>query len=65
MVSCGMETTLFPGMNVGGSFQGRPVTETIPAEPPRLRQPDRAQVLLEPVCLDERLPAEHPARLIW
>lgn len=41
------------------------MTETIPAEPPRLRQPDRAQVLLEPVCLDERLPAEHPARLIW
>ena len=37
----------------------------IPAEPPRLRQPDRAQVLLEPVCLDERLPTEHPARLIW
>jgi transposase len=65
MVTCGMETTLFPGMDAEGDFQGRPVTETIPAEPPRLRRPDRAQVLLEPVCLDQRLPAEHPARLIW
>lgn len=34
-------------------------------EPSRLRRPDRAQVLLEPVCLEERLPADHPARLIW
>jgi transposase len=30
-----------------------------------LRQPDRAQVVLEPVCLEEQLSAEHPARLIW
>jgi transposase len=52
-------------MDSDGDFQGRAVAEAIPAEPPRLRQPDRAQVLLEPVCLDKRLPAEHPARLIW
>ena len=52
-------------MDAERGFQGHPVTETLPAEAPRLRQPDRAQVLLEPVCLDERLPAEHPARLIW
>jgi len=65
MVNCGMESTLFPGMDADGDFQGNPVTEMIAAGPPRLRQPDRAQVLLEPVCLDERLPAEHPARLIW
>ena len=32
---------------------------------PRLRRPDRRQVLLEPVCLEERLPPEHPARAIW
>jgi transposase len=36
-----------------------------PTEPSRLRRPDRAQVLLEPVCLEERLPADHTARLIW
>lgn len=33
--------------------------------PPRLRRPDRAQVVLEPVCLEERLPADHRARLVW
>jgi len=32
---------------------------------PRLRRPDRAQVRLEPLCLDEQLPADHPARTIW
>ena len=36
-----------------------------PSGPPRLRRPDRRQVLLEPVCLEERLPADHPARTIW
>lgn len=35
------------------------------AEPPRLRRPDRAQVLLEPVCLEERLAADHAARSVW
>jgi transposase len=34
-------------------------------EPPRLRRPDRAQVLLEPVCLEERLAADHAARSVW
>jgi transposase len=34
-------------------------------EPARLRRPDRAQMLLEPVCLDERLPEDHMARTIW
>jgi transposase len=32
---------------------------------PRLRQPDRRQTLLEPICWEERLPADHPARTIW
>lgn len=35
------------------------------AAPPRLRRPDRAQVLLEPVCLDEQLAADHPVRGVW
>lgn len=35
------------------------------ADAPRLRRPDRAQVLLEPVCLEERLAADHPARSVW
>lgn len=32
---------------------------------PRLRRPDRAQVRLEAVCLDDRLPADHLARTVW
>lgn len=36
-----------------------------PLEPPRLRRPDRRQTFLEPVNLDERLPADHRARLVW
>jgi len=30
------------------------------SSPPRLRRPDRAQVLLEPVCLENRLPLALP-----
>lgn len=33
--------------------------------PPRLRRPDRRQVLLEPVCWEERLAADHPVRAVW
>lgn len=32
---------------------------------PRLRVPDRKQMSWEPWSLDERLPADHPARTIW
>lgn len=32
---------------------------------PRLRRPDRAQVLLRPCVLDELLPPDHDARMIW
>lgn len=37
----------------------------VATEPPRLRRPDRRQVLPEPVNLDERLPGEHRARIVW
>jgi transposase len=33
--------------------------------PPRLRRPDRRQVLLEPVCWEERLAADHAVRSVW
>jgi transposase len=57
------DASLFPGMEPGND----PQTPNTPGaeEPPRLRRPDRRQILLEPVCLDERLAAEHPARAIW
>jgi transposase len=31
----------------------------------RCRRPDREQALLQPVCLEELLPADHEARAIW
>lgn len=36
-----------------------------PLDPPRLRRPNRMQTFLEPVNLDERLPADHRARVVW
>jgi transposase len=35
------------------------------AMPPRLRRPDRSQVLLRPCALDDVIDAEHPARIVW
>ncbi len=43
----------------------RTETLTTQREAPRLRRPDRAQAVFEPVCLDEKLPVDHPARTIW
>jgi transposase len=51
-------------MEAAGIGEGLPVAVVV-AEPPRLRQPDRQQMRMEPVCLDERLPADHPARMVW
>jgi transposase len=35
------------------------------AKEPRLRRPDRAQVLLRPCSLEELLGEDHPARVVW
>lgn len=40
-------------------------TTAAPLEPPRLRRPNRHQSFFEPVILDERLPADHRARMVW
>lgn len=72
---------LFPGLGAnppGLAAGGVPDTPGVPntpgvadsaaagsGEPPRLRRPDRAQVILEPLCLDERLPDDHRARAVW
>jgi len=60
----------FSGMAEPAAVQGRTIATDGAAgggsaEPPRLRRPDRAQVLLEPVCLEERLAADHMARSVW
>jgi transposase len=33
--------------------------------PPRLRRPDRQQLLVQPRTLDQLVPADHPVRAIW
>jgi transposase len=59
-----MSTALLPGMEAAGIGEGPGMS--VPAtEPPRLRQPDRQQLRMEPVCVDENLPADHSARVIW
>jgi len=50
---------------LAASAAARTETQSSEREAPRLRRPERAQAVLEPVCLDERLPADHAARTIW
>lgn len=60
------EATPNPGTDASAaSAPARTEARSSQREAPRLRRPDRAQALLEPVCLDERLPADHAARTIW
>jgi len=61
-----MTTTMLPGMD-GLALAGGTTTQAVKdaTEPARLRRPDRDQLVLETVNLQERLPAGHAARLIW
>lgn len=56
------DASLFPGVDMA-------VTEARPRcggmEPPRLRKPDRTQVLLRPCSLEELLAPEHEFRTLW
>ncbi len=45
--------------------QAASVASDGPAAAPRLRRPDRRQVLMQPCCLEDLLPEDHPARAIW
>jgi transposase len=57
-------TTLFPEVT-------NQVNSTAADDPndmeatPRLRQPERDQMVLEPCCLEQLVPADHPVRAIW
>src|SRR5207237_1363532 len=54
------------GAGVAGSACGAVPSATGEALPdPRLRRPDRAQLVLEPVCLDDRIEPDHPVRIVW
>jgi len=35
------------------------------SQPARLRVPDRMQAILDPACIDERLPGDHEVRTVW
>lgn len=60
------DANLIPGTEaLAASAAARTETLSAEREAPRLRRPERAQAVLEPVCLDERLPADHAARTIW
>lgn len=63
----GMDThALLPGMEwatEGGMDSGR--CDEAVTEPPRLRRPDRRQVLMQPACLEELVPPDHPVRVVW
>lgn len=58
-----MDTNLFPGMDDGAvSVEGSSDNQFAS---PRLRRPDRAQVVMEPCCLEERVAADHAVRTVW
>ena len=60
------DTRLIPGTEaLAVSAAARTKKLSSQRQAPRLRRPDRAQTVLEPVCLDERLPADHAVRTIW
>ncbi len=59
------DATLFPRTDDGPKKNGKAQRESSSTLRPRLRRPDRLQMILDPVCLDDRLPVDHPARTIW
>ncbi len=63
-----MQTTslLFPGRVVAAATcgGGAGVNDNRFAAP-RVRRRDRQPTTLEPCCLEDRLPADHPARTVW
>jgi transposase len=55
---------LFPDLE-GNPPAERPTVDLGPLPPPRLRRPDRRQMLLRPGSLDELLAEDHDARVVW
>ena len=56
---------LFPELQGDDGPTQRPPVDLGPAPPPRLRRPDRTQMLMRPCALDELLADDHGARLVW
>lgn len=60
-----MSTPLLFADLEGDEPSGRPPVDPGPLPPPRLRRPNREQILFRPCSLDELLPDGHDARLVW
>jgi len=61
-----MDTHFLPGMDVAAvppDRAERPSEDD--DDSPRLRRPDRAQLLMRPQVLEELVPADHQARTVW
>jgi transposase len=56
---------LFPDLEGDEGPTERPPADLGPAPPPRLRRPNREQMLMRPCSLDELLADDHDARLVW
>lgn len=61
------DTALLPGVEMGTlAVEGVPAAGAlVEAEAPRLRKPDRKQVLLRPCSLEELLAPDHEFRTLW
>jgi len=59
------DTPLFPASEDADESAPRRPVDPGPLPPPRLRRPNREQMLMRPCSLDELLPDGHDARLIW
>lgn len=59
------DTPLFPSSEGADESVPRRPVDPGPLPPPRLRRPNREQMLMRPCSLDELLPDGHDARLIW
>lgn len=59
------DTPLLPDVGDEGEPPARPRPDLGPPPPPRVRRPQRDQMLLRPVSLEEILPEDHPARTVW
>lgn len=55
---------LFPDLE-GDEPTERPPADLGPAPPPRLRRPNREQMLMRPCSIDELISDDHDARLVW
>jgi len=62
-----MDATPTGGLFPGGLEPGPavPASPALPAAPPRLRSPDRKQVLLRPCALEDLIGQDHDARIVW